>query len=112
MSAFHRVHGRCPACGSTGTLFVADGGHVTCSLDRCPDPGKLADLLDRPAYHVLEVDERGGWALQHEITCFPALLDCPVHLAFDRTFVAAIAGRYQVVGSPPSLKPLASEVRT
>lgn len=39
------VSGRCPACKSNGTLFVAVGGHITCSLDVCPNPTIVADVL-------------------------------------------------------------------
>jgi hypothetical protein len=39
-----RVEGRCPmGCGET--LFLGDGGYVTCSWHRCPDPGAAHDLL-------------------------------------------------------------------
>lgn len=49
-----KVAGRCPACGSDGTLFVASGDHITCSLDKCPNPTFVADLLDhRPDRKVL-----------------------------------------------------------
>lgn len=27
---------KCPACGSTGTIFVGNGGYLTCSVDTCP----------------------------------------------------------------------------
>jgi hypothetical protein len=77
------VAGRCPSCGYDGSLFLGDGGFVTCSRAECPDPGKAADLLDRPAYHVVELGE-DGWALQHEVTCFPNLLDCDVHKRVDQ----------------------------
>lgn len=29
---------RCPACSSMGTIFVANGNYLTCSLDTCPNP--------------------------------------------------------------------------
>jgi hypothetical protein len=88
--SFPRVEGRCPACGSTGTLFVGQGGYITCSLDRCPDPGVVADLLDRPRYHVIEFGE-DGWAIQHEVTCFPNLLDCATHERVS-TWLGALSG--------------------
>ena len=73
-----RVRGRCPACGDRGTLHVARDSAITCDRTQCPDPGKVAALLDRPPYHVLQMDET-GWALEHEVTCFPNLLDCDMH---------------------------------
>jgi hypothetical protein len=39
-----RVAGECPmGCGRT--LFLGDGGHVTCSLIGCPAPGAVDELL-------------------------------------------------------------------
>ena len=32
------VRGPCPACGGRKTLFVGEGGYLTCSWWRCPDP--------------------------------------------------------------------------
>lgn len=42
-----RVAGCCPACGGA-SLFVGEGGYVTCSMRPCPDPAAVADLLERP----------------------------------------------------------------
>lgn len=33
-----RITTRCPACGHQ-TLFIAVGGHLTCSWLKCPEPG-------------------------------------------------------------------------
>ncbi len=38
------VKGICPACHGN-TLFVGDGGHITCSYIPCPDPGAVDKLL-------------------------------------------------------------------
>ncbi|MCX5144633.1 DUF6085 family protein [Streptomyces sp. NBC_00338] len=38
------IQGRCPACGSA-SLFLGEGGHVTCSRIDCPNPGAVDDLL-------------------------------------------------------------------
>lgn len=38
------VQGRCPACGGA-SLFLASGGHVTCSRLDCPAAGEADDLL-------------------------------------------------------------------
>ena len=35
---------RCPACNSNGTIFVASGDYLTCSLDKCPNRN-YADAL-------------------------------------------------------------------
>ena len=41
--ALPTVAGACPACG--GSLFLADGGYVTCTYNDCPDPGAPSDAL-------------------------------------------------------------------
>lgn len=38
------IAGRCPACGSR-SLFLAVGGHPTCSIIGCTDPTAVADAL-------------------------------------------------------------------
>lgn len=43
---FADVQGRCPACGWT-TLFLGDGGYVTCSRADCPQPDAASTLLER-----------------------------------------------------------------
>lgn len=41
------VQGTCPACGSRGTLFIGDGGFITCVSATCPQPRLVADYLDQ-----------------------------------------------------------------
>jgi len=43
---FPHVAGRCPSCG-TASLFLAVGGHVTCSVIGCADPSAVDDWLAR-----------------------------------------------------------------
>ncbi|MDP9953181.1 MULTISPECIES: DUF6085 family protein [Streptomyces] len=38
------VQGHCPACGAA-SLFLGEGGHVTCSRTDCPNPTAADDLL-------------------------------------------------------------------
>lgn len=39
------VYGHCPmGCG--GTLFLGDGGFITCSYIHCPNPTAVSDLLE------------------------------------------------------------------
>lgn len=55
------VAGRCPACGGE-SLFLADGGHVTCRRLDCPDPCAVDDILnqqDGPA-EVRELERQLG----------------------------------------------------
>lgn len=40
------VVGDCPSCGHP-TLFLGEGGYVTCSLMDCPDPEAATRLLER-----------------------------------------------------------------
>ena len=48
-----KVAGRCPmGCGET--LFVGNGGHITCSLIGCPKPVAVDALLNDP----IAADER------------------------------------------------------
>ena len=44
---FPKVQGRCPACGSN-SLFLGDGGYVTCSVLGCPDPCAASNVLEDP----------------------------------------------------------------
>jgi len=39
-----RIETRCPSCGHV-TLFVGNGGHLTCSWLKCPRPS-LADWIE------------------------------------------------------------------
>jgi len=52
------VRGFCPmGCGET--LFLGDGGYVTCSLIGCPCPDAVSTLLDdRETDHVVHLKER------------------------------------------------------
>ncbi|MFJ6363414.1 hypothetical protein ACIQIE_19820 [Streptomyces globisporus] len=38
------VQGRCPACGAA-SLFLGEGGHVTCARIECPNPCAADDML-------------------------------------------------------------------
>ena len=45
--AFPHVEGRCPACGGA-SLFLGEGGYVTCARLDCPEPTAVSDELARP----------------------------------------------------------------
>ncbi len=51
------IVGYCPmGCGRT--LFVGDGGYITCSFVECPEPDAVSTLLeDRETEHVVEFGE-------------------------------------------------------
>ncbi|WP_329217234.1 DUF6085 family protein [Streptomyces microflavus] len=42
------VAGSCPACGAA-SLFLGEGGHVTCARIDCPDPGAADNMLGQGA---------------------------------------------------------------
>ncbi|MDJ0460621.1 hypothetical protein [Streptomyces sp. H27-C3] len=43
---YRDVQGRCPACGKT-SLFLGDGGYITCSRLECPEPDAASTALER-----------------------------------------------------------------
>jgi hypothetical protein len=49
---------RCPSCGSK-TLFIGDGGYLTCSLIGCPEPsvGKAIAQLRTALLATMELAE-------------------------------------------------------
>jgi hypothetical protein len=97
-----RVVGYCPfGCGRT--LFLAEGGYVTCSLVGCPRPDAVVDLLaDDEAEHVVEVGE-SEFTVRHPLRerLDEALMRCDLH-----RWMAALPGpprqpgRYRVVADP------------
>lgn len=52
-----KVAGYCPmGCGDT--LFLGSGGYVTCSLDVCPYPDAVSNILDdRETEHVVDLGD-------------------------------------------------------
>jgi hypothetical protein len=52
MSGTVWVTARCPACGGSSSLFVADGGFLTCARLDCPDPEAAQKALDDAARAV------------------------------------------------------------
>jgi hypothetical protein len=74
-----RVAGQCPmGCGDT--LFLGEGGHVTCSSDRCPDPAKVDDILhDGESEHIVLI-ETERFHVQHPLReRDQELFDCGLH---------------------------------
>lgn len=61
-----RVRGYCPmGCGTT--LFVGEGGHVTCSWRGCPDPGAVDKILaERETEHIIHFAD-DGFDVQHPL---------------------------------------------
>jgi hypothetical protein len=50
------VYGRCPACGWS-SLFLGEGGHVTCSRLECPRP----ELVDELIGEIGDARHHGGY---------------------------------------------------
>lgn len=73
------VRGHCPmGCGQT--LFLGEGGHITCSWVMCPEPSAVDLLLaDKETEHVVKLGEY-GYDLQHPLRerLNGDLLDCTV----------------------------------
>lgn len=98
-----RVAGYCPmGCGQT--LFLGEGafggGHVTCSLVGCPDPGAADTLLaERETEHIVRIQgER--FHVQHPLRerVHGDLLICDLHLWLSELPRAPREpGRYRVV---------------
>jgi hypothetical protein len=55
-----KVQGRCPACG-TALLALGSGGYVVCTLDKCPDPSAVSDLLLGAGNRGLAITRDGVW---------------------------------------------------
>ena len=66
------VKGVCPACGNK-SLFLGSEGHITCSIDKCPDPCRAGRIMgdgDRSGgerrnklgeRRISRSDRRAGW---------------------------------------------------
>lgn len=54
------VQGRCPACGRA-SLFLGNGGHVTCSIIDCPNPSLADEQLhgEQPVKAATEATQLG-----------------------------------------------------
>lgn len=77
---FGSVQGYCPmGCGRT--LFLGSGGYITCSLDKCPNPTALADLLEDPEHEHIVVLEDSTFSIEHPLRerLNGVLFKCPLH---------------------------------
>jgi hypothetical protein len=74
------VQGYCPmGCGRT--LFLADGGYVTCSYLHCPRRDAVVDLLaDGESEHIAVFGE-ATFTIRHPLRerLDDALMDCVLH---------------------------------
>lgn len=77
---YPHIEGNCPmGCGST--LFIANGGYITCSFTTCPDPSRAADLLaDRETEHIVKFTD-DGFTVQHPLReHHEELMNCDLHV--------------------------------
>lgn len=93
-----KVAGNCPmGCGST--LFVGEGGHITCSYIECPDPCAVdAILADREIDHIAILGEE-TFSLKHPLRerVSDELLDCALHQHIKAlSGPPRVPGRYRV----------------
>jgi hypothetical protein len=62
----YKLKGHCPmGCGET--LFMASGGHITCSDISCPLPTVVDELLsENETGHIVLIDD-GGFTIKHPL---------------------------------------------
>ena len=80
------IKGCCPmGCGNT--LFVADGGYITCSFVNCPVPVYVSSLLDeQQTDHIVKFTE-DGFTVQHPLRERKNdLMSCDLHLRLSRHY--------------------------
>lgn len=88
------VAGECPmGCGRT--LFLGEGGHVTCSLVGCPDPCAAADLLAVQGVH--------GTAMKQTSNARDCFSECVGHKVVGVLFDALPVGRRDLSGGTKTL---------
>ncbi|MFE7485446.1 hypothetical protein [Streptomyces sp. NPDC057552] len=64
------VQGRCPACGAA-SLFLGEGGHVTCARIECPNPCAADDLLHGGEAALVQAlgGDRTGRLIAYNLHC-------------------------------------------
>ncbi|RBQ21565.1 (2Fe-2S)-binding protein [Spongiactinospora rosea] len=85
-------------CGRT--LFLAEGGHVTCSSLRCPRPTVVDELLDDRESEHLVLFDAAGFTIRHPLheRLGDALMICPLHSDIQGSSGPPVApGRYRAV---------------
>lgn len=94
------ISGYCPmGCGRT--LFVGQGGYITCAFVTCPRPDAVADLLaDWETEHVVEFGDT-GFTVRHPLRerLDDELMRCPLHEHIARLDGPPVRpGRYRARG--------------
>lgn len=102
-----KVAGHCPmGCGQT--LFLGSGGYVTCSLDVCPQPDAVAEILaDAEAHHIVKLDE-DEFTVRHPLRerLNDELMRCSLH-----AWIAGLSGPPRKTGTYRVLTPVAGPHR-
>ncbi len=104
-NAYPQVAGQCPmGCGET--LFIGEGGHVTCSTGECPDPIAVDKLLSvPPEVEHIGVFDIGGDTFTSEHPSRERiagdLFDCPLQSYLCYLVGPPVGpGRYRVTPDP------------
>jgi hypothetical protein len=111
------IKGFCPqGCGET--LFVGNGGYISCSYVNCPDPSYVSDLLDdRETEHIVRFTDK-GFTVQHPLKeRREKLMDCDLHVRLAELDGAPLEkGTYRFIahntGKPWSFQRLNPELLT
>jgi hypothetical protein len=98
------VHGFCPVCGGE-TLFLGEGGDVTCTRPTCPRPTAVAEILgEGECGHLLGIDHF-DYSVIHPLVerLDNVLLDCEL-TRYMRSLAGPPVqpGYYRVTGSGDS----------
>ncbi|MCI3246350.1 DUF6085 family protein [Streptomyces spinosisporus] len=91
------VKGRCPACRGA-SLFLGNGGYVTCSRLDCPNPSAADDLLHGEAPGPAATEATGATDRETTTRVFAAL-----HQSAERdvSCVITLYERWVKAGPPP-----------
>lgn len=93
------VQGRCPmGCGET--LFLGEGGFITCSLDQCPRPDAASLLLEEmESDHLADFHDDDTFTVMHPLRerLDEKLMTCPLFLYLTNLVGPPVTpGRYRV----------------
>lgn len=100
MSESRRVAGHCPmGCGQT--LFLGEGGHITCSWIECPNPTIVDEILDDAETCDLVVIGETNYTIAHPLRERATdMSGCPLHQWLATQEAPPVEpGRYRAVPS-------------